>query len=248
MENETPVYGIVGYPAAHSLSPFMHRAAFSRLGIRAEYRIFELRPEQLAVFLKDDAHSLRGFNVTIPFKEHVLPLLDYVTPDARHIGAVNTVKVKSGRLEGFNTDGQGFLDDLGENSFVTAGKRTAVIGAGGASRAVCYSLAQAGAAELAVFNRDSRKASSLISCLSEQFPKTSFRQAESIEKLDIPEADLLVNATSVGMKADDPALVEPRLLRKELFVYDLVYAPPETKLLRMAKEKGCRYANGLGML
>lgn len=242
-------YGILGYPAAHSLSPAMHRAAFNRLGMGADYRIFEVRSADLEQFLRETArHSLRGFNVTIPYKEQVIPFLDYVSPDARRIGAVNTVKVKSCRLEGFNTDAPGFLDDLAEKGFSPASARVCVVGAGGAGRAVCFALASAGCAEIALFNRDSRKAAQLIEHLIPHFPKIKFKQADSIDKLGIPGVGLLVNATSVGMKEEDPVLVEGRLLPKELFVYDLVYAPQQTRLLRMAQEAGCRTANGLGML
>ncbi len=129
-----PVYGVLGYPARHSLSPLMHRAAFTALGMEAEYRIFEVAPEKLTAFLDDARRSLRGFNVTIPYKEQVIPSLDYISPEARLIGAVNTVKVKDSRLEGFNTDGQGFLDDLAEKGCPTAARKVCVVGAGGASR------------------------------------------------------------------------------------------------------------------
>lgn len=243
------LYGILGYPAAHSLSPLMHQAAFDRLAMHAQYRIFEVRPSELESFLRDTARlTLRGFNITIPYKEKVIPLLDYVSSDARGIGAVNTVKVHAGRLEGFNTDAQGFLDDLAAKGLSLSSARVCVIGAGGAGRAVCFALASAGCAEISLYNRDSRKAGHLIEQLAGQFPKTVFRQAESVDRLEMDEAVLLVNATSVGMKEDDPQLVEERLLHKNLFVYDLVYAPLETKLLRLAAEKGCRCANGLGML
>lgn len=242
------IFGVLGYPATHSLSPALHRAAFSRLGMNAEYRIFEIPPEGLDAFLKDSRRSLQGFNITIPYKEQVIPFLDYVSGDARLIGAVNTVRVKAGRLEGFNTDGQGFMDDLAERGVDPRGARICVVGAGGASRAVCFFLAKASPEEIAVFNRDSRKATHLVEHLKEHFPKVTLRQAGSVDALGIERCRLLVNATSLGMKADDPLPVDARLLHKELFVYDLVYAPAETRLLRAAREKGAGFANGIGML
>ena len=127
------MYGVLGYPASHSLSPAMQQAAFDQLGIRAEYRIFEVRPEELNDFLKGaSARGIAGFNVTIPYKEQIIPLLDYVSPDARVVGAVNTVKVRSGRLEGFSTDGQGFMADLAARGIDPLKKKICVIGAGGA--------------------------------------------------------------------------------------------------------------------
>jgi shikimate dehydrogenase len=161
---------------------------------------------------------------------------------------VNTVKLKPGRLEGFNTDAQGFLNDLSEKGFSPQGKAAAVLGAGGASRAVCYALAKGGCRKITVYNRDSHKGGRLVEHLKAQFPRTETAQSDSPGSLGIEEAQLLVNATSVGMKADEPLLVDPGLLRPGLFVYDLIYAPPETKLLKAAREKGCAAANGLGML
>jgi shikimate dehydrogenase len=243
------VYGVLGYPAKHSLSPFMHQAAFTSLAITAEYRIFEIEPDNLEGFCTDVARrTLHGFNVTIPYKEQIIPLLDYVAPDARLIGAVNTVKVHSSRLEGFNTDGQGFMDDLVEHGCYPKAMNVCVIGAGGASRAVCFYLAKAAPAEIAVFDKDQHKAGHLISHLTGQFPKIRFRQAPSAGQLGIADAHLLINATFVGMKEDDPLLVEERFLHKDLFVYDVVYTPAETKLVKAAKASGCRAANGLGML
>lgn len=250
-DNEAPaVYGVLGYPAAHSLSPCMHQAAFNHLGINAEYRIFEVRPEAFGSFLQGlSQRNIHGLNVTIPYKEQILPLLNYISPDSSQIGAVNTVKVKSARLEGFNTDGQGFMNDCTERGCYPKAMRIAVIGAGGASRSVCNALAKMAPAEIAIYNRDGHRAQRLIDHLREQFPRIPFRQAESVEKLGIPAAGLLVNASSVGMKADDPVLVDPGLLHKDLFVYDLVYRPSQTPLVRMAREKGARGAvNGSGML
>jgi shikimate dehydrogenase len=243
------LYGIVGYPARHSLSPVMHQAAFDGLGMKAEYRIFEVAPEKLGSFLSDEArHTLHGFNVTIPYKEQAVPFLDYASADVRLSCAVNTVKVRSSRLEGFNTDGQGFMNDLSEKGFYPGSAKVCVIGAGGASRAVCFAIAKSGPQKLAVFNRDRRKAEELVRRLAAQFPKIEFSYPESAEKLGIEDAQLLVNATSLGMHAGDPLPVEERFLHEGLLVYDLVYSPPETALLRAARKKGCRCANGLGML
>lgn len=248
--HETPaLYGVLGYPAGHSLSPAMQQAAFDHFGIRAAYHIFEVRPDELNAFLKDASNrGISGFNVTIPYKEQIIPLLDYVSPDARLVGAVNTVKVRSGRLEGFSTDGQGFMADLAARGVDPVKKKICVIGAGGASRSVCFALARSAPRELAVFNRDIRKAAHLVDHLREHFPSIAFRHADSVDALDIPGAEILVNATSVGMKPDDPELVEERFLHEGLFVYDLVYAPAQTGLLKAAAGKGCRAANGLGML
>jgi shikimate dehydrogenase len=243
------LYGVLGCPVTHSLSPVMHQAAFDSLGIAAEYRAFEVQPGELDQFLKVTArHTLCGLNVTIPYKESILPLLDYVSPESRLAGSVNTVKIKAARLEGFTTDGRGFLADLEENGFSPRGAEVCVLGAGGASRAVCFALAGAGAGTIGIFNRDARKAGRLAEQVRAAFPAVTVVQAGTVEALGIGEARLLVNATSVGMKPEDRPLVDGRFLHPGLFVYDLVYAPGGTQLLAAARQTGCRTANGLGML
>jgi len=252
MEN-TPasaLYGVVGYPAGHSLSPAMHNAAFRAFSMDAEYRVFEVAPHDLETFIQSlPSRGILGLNVTIPHKEKAAALLDYVSPEARRVGAVNTVKVHSGRREGFNTDGPGFLAHLRELGVELGAKTIAVLGAGGASRAICFYCAQSAPKEIAVYNRDSAKSHRLVEALNENFPgTTAFRAAETVEKLDLAEADILINATSLGMKEDDEMPVEPRYLHPGLFVYDLVYNPARTKLIELSLKKGCRASNGLGML
>ena len=226
MEN-TPasaLYGVVGFPAGHSLSPAMHNAAFRALGLDAEYRVFEVSPHDLETFIHSlPVRGIQGLNVTIPHKEKTVALLDYVSPEARRVGAVNTIKVHSGRREGFNTDGPGFLAHLAELEVGLESKTICVLGAGGAARAVCFFCAQRAPKEIAVYNRDAAKAHRLVEALDANFPGgTVFRAADTVDSLDIPEADILINATSLGLKADEESLVDPRNLHSRLFVYDLV--------------------------
>jgi shikimate dehydrogenase len=253
MENKPParIYGVLGYPAKHSLSPLMHNAAFRALKIDAEYRIFEIAPDQLNGFLSSlSAGNIHGLNVTVPYKEKVI---DFVTLNGesahlKQVRAVNTVVLRQGVWLGFNTDIPGFARDLRENGFEIYGKSAAILGAGGASKAVAYCLAEAGARDIAMYDIDKVKLDGIIGLIKTLFPKASIRAAAGIEELDIDEKDLLINATPIGMKPDDPCLVREDLLHKGLFVYDLIYNPKETKLLRLAKERGARAANGLGML
>jgi len=244
------IYGILGYPAKHSLSPLMHNAAFKALNIDAEYRVFEINRDELDSFFSDIFNlNIQGFNITVPYKEEALKRLDYIHPDARVIGAVNTVKVSGHKLEGFNTDGEGFIKSLhADLGFDPQGKTIAVLGAGGSSKAITAALGGARSRKIVIYNRDPEKARHLIAALEENFKETEFRSAVKIEELAIEQADLLVNATSVGMNPEDRPLVEPKYLRKGLLVYDLVYNPGQTRFLEAALEKGCRAANGLGML
>lgn len=242
------LYGLIGFPIKHSLSACMHNAAFSALKIKAKYKLFELKPGQLKGFLSSlKQKNICGFNVTYPYKEEILPYLSSKTPGVKEIGAANTVVAdNAGRLKGFNTDYQGFTRHLKE--LEVKPKRVAIIGAGGAAKAVCFALAKMKVAELCIYDIDKFKSLSLFKRLNSDFPQTRFGVATRIEGLEIREKDLLINATPVGMHQHDPCLVSEAWLHKGLFVYDLIYNPAETKLIGLAKERGLHYSNGLGML
>ncbi|MFA4984332.1 MAG: shikimate dehydrogenase [Candidatus Omnitrophota bacterium] len=243
------VYGVLGYPAKHSFSPAMHNAAFRALGIKAAYRLFEIRPSELEDFMATlGENNIRGMNVTIPYKEKVLDYINgYRQPAVKIIGAANTVKIDNdGRLSCFNTDFSGFMQHLAE--LKVRPKRVAVIGAGGAARAVCFGLAKKKVSEIALYDIDRFRSISLVERLKSVFSSGDFLAASSIEGLRIPDKDLLVNASPVGMKPDDPCLVNAGQLHPGLFVYDLIYNPGRTKLLELATSRGLANSNGLGML
>jgi shikimate dehydrogenase len=244
------LYGLVGFPVRHSLSPLMHNAAFRVLGLDAEYRLFALKEPQLRSFFeKLDQENIHGLNITVPYKEKVLPLLDEVSIEAKLIGAVNTIKVNAAGLRGFNTDGEGFLRYLKEDlGFEPRDKAIVLLGAGGAARAVAVSLCQCAPRLLAIYDTDKEKALALSGHLQANFRDIEIAAANSLADLAIAESDLLINATPVGLKETDPPLLDDDLLRPGLLVYDLIYNPPETRLLKSARSKGCRRANGLGML
>ncbi len=248
------IVGIIGYPLGHSVSPAMHNAAFRELGLDYEYVPFEVEPADLPQALPGlRALHVAGFNVTIPHKETIIPLLDDVTKLARTIGAVNTVVNQDGELIGYNTDGPGFIESLQEDAaFEPAGKKAVVLGAGGASRAVSAMLAEAGAASLVISDIFEDKAKELAE-YNDGLSKTkcSWAKPDSQSlRSAIEQADLLVNTTPLGMHPDvnKTPLPEKIKLPKKLLVYDLVYNPAETKLLKTAKAAGCRAVSGLGML
>lgn len=245
------IYGLVGFPVRHSFSPAMHNAAFARLKINAEYKLFEKKPEELGGFLKSlSQDNIFGLNVTVPYKEKVMPFLDKLSREARLIGAVNTIKAAGKRLEGFNTDGEGFLRHLVEDiGFKPENKNIAILGAGGACKAICVYLAKTKPKAIAIYDIDEAKAGVLVDYLKEGFrDDIEFKAARSLEELHIRACDLLVNATPIGLKEADPCLVGAKLIHKDLLVYDLIYNPAETKLLRLAKDDGAKVSNGLGML
>ncbi len=244
------IYGVLGFPVKHSLSPAMHNAAFKDLNINAEYRLFEVKPQELSLFLSSlRQKNIAGLNVTIPYKEKVIPYLNSISRDAGLIGAVNTIKVTPTGLDGFNTDSEGFLKHLTSVlGFNPQGKIIAIIGAGGASRAISFCLIKTRPGRLSIYDLDKARLSALVKSLKDNFKNVEIRQASSVGELGIKNCDLLINATPVGMKLADPCLVNATSMHENLLVYDLIYKPKETKLLKLARENNAKTSNGLGML
>lgn len=254
--NDLPpaIYGIIGNPLNHTLSPLMHNAAFKTLKVNAVYKPFPLEEDELNLFmedLKEEDNPIFGLNVTIPFKEKVLPYLDGINAFAEKVGAVNTIVINRQRkLFGYNTDGSGFLAHMTEAGFSPEGKRIAILGAGGTTRAILSSLTlyNERPESIRIYNRTFSKVKDLVEDLSLRLDMGLVEIVDSIDDLNIELADCLINTTSVGLKATDESLVDPDLLHKGLFVYDVIYNPKETKLLKQAREKGAKTANGMGML
>jgi len=261
-EHPTQIFGLIGYPVSHSFSPAMHNAAFKHLGINAKYRLFSIKPDKLEAFFSGDinvqdiygndvrAKDIAGFNVTIPYKEIVLKYLQWKSPGVRFTGAVNVVVVKNRNyLKGYNTDGIGFSHHLTKDlKFIPLNKKVIILGAGGAAKAVTDQLARKRVKTIVIYDIDKDKSLKLANRIKEAFPKCNALSVNSIKVLDIKNTDLLINATPIGMKASDPCLINPDKLHSGILVYDLIYNPPETNLLRFAKQRGAAASNGLGML
>ena len=244
-------FAILGFPLEHSRSPQIHQRAFKTFGMDAVYLKREIPPEKFErEILRLKEENWRGFNVTIPFKEKILPYLDEVHPVARKIGAVNTILVRDKRWIGFNTDWQGFLRPI--ESALSRFERCLILGAGGAARAVGFALLQKASAlqELTVANRTLSRANALVDVLQAN-RKLQYRV------LDLPSADqehrtydLIVNTTALGMGA--MKTMRPLDLRgkchEHTVVYDLIYNPAETVFLRQARMLGASAINGLPML
>ncbi len=238
----TRITGLIGYPVEHSLSPDMHNAAFEHLGLNYCYIALPVKPEGIADAVKGlRALSFHGCNVTVPYKQEVIPFLDEIDDEAGFIGAVNTIRNDSGHLKGFNTDGRGFMESLKEAGVDPFGKEIFIIGAGGAARAIGYYLARR-ALKLRIFDVDSGKSLPLVRDL-----KKLNREVVVAENRDgIHTSDIVINATPLGLNKEDPLPMQIDMLRREQVVCDLIYW--DTPLLRGARERGCRTVNGLGML
>lgn len=243
-------YGLIGYPVKHSLSPAMHNAWFKALGIDAEYKLFEVNPENLKVFFEGFKDKLSGINVTIPHKEESCKYVDSLGPIAEAVQAVNTVTTKEGKLVGHNTDTPGFMmalkDDL---NFEAVSKRAVIFGAGGAARAVAFGLFMDDIKRIVLVDIDKKRAASLAGELKNKGCNAIAveNDKKALREL-ILDSDLLVNATPCGMKKGDPELISQDLLHKDLVVFDLVYNQKETALIKVAKKQGAKAVNGLNML
>ncbi|MFK2824440.1 shikimate dehydrogenase [Bacillus sp. B190/17] len=242
------LFGVIGDPIAHSMSPLMHNDAFGRLGIDGYYQPFHVKPDDLEAAVRGmKAIGVQGFNVTIPHKSAIIPLLDQVDPLARAIGAVNTVVREQNGWTGYNTDGMGFVRGLREAyGEPLEDKRVLLIGAGGAARAIYYTLASENVNQIDIANRTLEKASVLVdNC---PYPVASKVQTtdEAAKQLDV--YDIVIQTTSIGMT---PLIEESPLsmanMKPGAFVSDIIYNPLETKILKDAEERGARIQNGLKM-
>ena len=234
---------LFAHPAKHSLSPAMHNAALGALGIAATYEARDVAPDDLRSALEELRTSgAWGANLSIPHKERALEWLDVVSPDARAIGAVNTVVVRDGALHGFNTDGLGFmrsLEEAGLRDF--AGLPVLILGAGGAARGVSYALKAAGA-RVSLWNRTQSRAVQLATELGLEAVSDADLEAR------VQAARLLVNTTAVGLEDAHSSPLPDGLLPNTGWVCDIVYRPLETKLLRDSRLSGLQTIDGLGML
>lgn len=261
MENRisgrTKLICLLGSPVGHSGSPAMYNFSFQHDGLDYVYMAFDIKEDQM----EDALHAvkllgMRGCNVTMPCKNIAAQLVDELSPAARIIGAVNTIVNEDGRLIGHITDGIGFVRSLQEEGIETAGKKVVVLGAGGAGTALQVQLALDGAKEIAIFNiKDAffDRALGTAEKLQKEAPGCEVRVCDIADEQllaeEIGKADILVNATMIGMKPnEDKSLVKEELFRKELVVADTVYNPEKTKLILDAEKAGCKAIGGKGML
>ncbi len=245
---------LLGSPVAHSKSPAMHNTAFQLLGLDYVYLAFDATEEAFPTIVKGlVAQNTPGFNITMPFKRAIIPYLDEVTPAARLCNSVNTVHNVDGRLIGYNTDGIGFMESIRVAGHDITGKHMTLLGAGGAASAICAQSALDGVASITMFElpdfMDNAKAFA-ASVAAETGADITVCDVtdKSLLAESIAKSAILVNATGVGMKEGDGSLAPKECLRPDLIVFDCIYHPPVTPLLRDAAEVGCPHYNGLNML
>ena len=251
ISGKTKVCAIIGDPVEHSLSPVMHNAAFKELGLNLVYMAFTVTTKELkTAIMGARSLGLTGLNVTMPHKNAVMNYIDEVDATVKGIGAVNTILSNRGKLIGYNTDGNGAMIALQENGVDPEGKRLVLLGAGGAAKAIAYHAA-IDVDELVILNRSPERAMKLVEALPKSFRKKvkSGRLSFKVLKEELKEADILINATSMGMRPNvDISPVPSSLLRCDLCVMDIIYNPLETRLVTDAKSLGAKVVSGLEML
>ena len=245
---------LIGHPLGHSLSPVLYKTAFKELGLEGSYELLDTPPEDLISrikYLKNNGYF--GFNVTIPFKVPLTLFLSKYDEFMNITGSVNTVKIEDdGTLSGFNTDVYGFMQAIPED-IKLEGKRAAVMGTGGAARAVCAGLHKKGVKKIDLYTRNILDSSDTVKTLRERFPEIEFQAIQSSMMKGLEDVDILVNATPLGMKnfAEGNSPVEDEFIKTlpdSAVIYDIVYNPIRTALISKAIKYNKRYIHGLDML
>lgn len=248
LKSEKKICGIIGNPLGHTLSPAMHNAAFKELGLSFEYLAFEISENELADTLKMlKAKGFRGLSVTHPFKIKVMRYLDFIHESADKIKAVNTIVNDFGELKGFNTDSYGALEALKKNDvdLESSSNKILILGAGGAARAVAFSLARFGC-DITIANRTLSRGVELAVMLNKITSSTAIELSD-VSQI-IAEVKILINCTSVGMKGGfEESPISTDLIRGDMTVFDTVYSPKDTPLLKAAKKSGAKIVYGYDM-
>ena len=248
---KTENLGVIGWPIAHSLSPVLQNAALRDAGLDYAYIALPVSPKDLPAAVEGlRAMNFRGFNVTIPHKTTIIPLLDEIDEDARIIGAVNTVINEKGRLRGCNTDAGGFIGALEEKGFHAEGRHVSILGAGGAARAVIWGLVKNKAKRISIGVRNPSKAGVVMEFFRKYTDIAVFFWESEEFRSELEKTELLVNTTPLGMHPAVDAMpsVDFDRLHPEAFVYDIIYTPSRTRLLKEAAALGHPVLNGEGML
>lgn len=247
----TSLYCLIGNPIDKSLSPIIHNEIFKILGKNSIYLAFNVEESKLKDVIEGlKAINVEGFNVTIPYKKEIIKYLDDLYPEAKTLGAVNTVKNQNGKLIGFNTDGDGFFETLVDNEIDITDKNVLLLGAGGAAYAIAITLSKKGIGSIHIANRTREKAISLEKEIkkvnSNLLTATGDLKLDNINKKAI---DIIINATSIGMyPMENLSPIELNGFKENIVVYDIVYKPRESKLIKDAKSRGYKTINGISML
>lgn len=248
---KTKVTGVIGHPIEHSMSPPMHNNAYKQLNMDYVYVAFHVQPEDIEkLIISSKTLNIAGLNVTIPHKTTVMPYLDEIDETAKKIGAVNTIQFKAGKAKGYNTDGIGAIKSIQEHTTLND-KNVLIIGAGGASKAISFTLINEKINSLTIANRSKDNAEKLIKNIKEQthFTNIKYQSITDADKI-LSDVDIIINTTPIGMYPNhevQPPIKTDNIDRHHV-VMDIIYNPLETQLLKQAKNNGATTINGTSML
>ncbi|MFX0032963.1 MAG: shikimate dehydrogenase [Candidatus Hodarchaeota archaeon] len=248
---QTKILGVIGHPIEHSMSPIMHNAAIQDLRLNYVYIAFDIHPNTLKKAIKGiKTLNIKGVNVTLPHKERIIKFVDVLDDIAQKIKTINTIKNEDGILKGRNTDVEGAKKALLDAGCKIAGKQVLLLGAGGAAKAISYAIASE-VEKIIIINRTKDRAKRLVNDLKNEieFDIESKEYTDAIIREEINSSDILINTTPIGMFPNkEISPISKNYLHNRLFVFDVIYNPLETQLLRDSKEIGCRILGGLDML
>ena len=254
IDSKTILTGLFASPSTHSISPIIHNNAFEKLGINFAYLPFEVNKDNLKEAVQSiKTLNMRGVNLSMPNKKEVIQYLDEISETAKLSQSVNTIVNDNGILKGYSTDGKGFFKSLEEEKIFVKDKNITILGTGGASIAIISQAVFEGIKNIFVFKRDKnweeqKKILYNIESKTNSQIELFSLEDKNILKRKIEESDLLINATSVGMKENISLIEDKNFFRKDLIVCDIIYNPAKTKLLQIAEKEGCKIINGIGML
>ncbi|WP_323735493.1 shikimate dehydrogenase [Methanosphaera sp. ISO3-F5] len=248
---KTKITGVIGHPIEHSMSPPMHNNAYKQLNMDYVYVAFHVQPENIEKLINSSKTlDIKGLNVTIPHKTTIIPYLDEIDETAEKIGAVNTIQFKNGIAKGYNTDGIGAIKSIQEHTTLQD-KNILIIGAGGASKAISFTLINENINSLTIANRSQNNAENLINNIKKQteFTNINYQQINNVDEI-LNQTDIIINTTPIGMYPNHqvkPPIKTDNINNKHV-VMDIIYNPLETQLLKQAKENGATTINGTSML
>lgn len=248
---KTKITGVIGHPIEHSMSPPMHNNAYKQLNMDYVYVAFHVQPENIENLINSSkTMGIKGLNVTIPHKTTIIPYLDEIDETAEKIGAVNTIQFKNGIAKGYNTDGIGAIKSIQEHTTLKD-KNILIIGAGGASKAISFTLINENINSLTIANRSQNNAENLINNIKKQteFTNINYQQINNVDEI-LNQTDIIINTTPIGMYPNHqvkPPIKTDNINNKHV-IMDIIYNPLETQLLKQAKEKGATTINGTSML
>ena len=247
--SETRIFALLGHPVSNSFSPNMHSYLFEKYGVNGAYLCFDIEPRK--IYKSIEAMRLLntvGFNVTIPYKTDVMAGLDEIDRNAELIGAVNTVKNEGGVLKGYNTDGRGFVKAITDRNIHLEGKSAIILGCGGACRSIAIEMSSNGIKKIDIRNRSIENTEKIAKRVGTVFGTEVVYSSMAVAKEDLEEYDFLINTTPIGMESDECPIDESIKVSSDIVVYDIVYKPHRTNLIKWAEKNNLRVIHGIDML